>query len=426
MPDDSSPQRARMGLNATWSMAVGGMVGGGIFTVLGVVISVAGQWAWASFVLAGVIALATGHSYVQLAHRFEESGGAFTYLREEDLGSFAGSLSWVLIAGYILTISVYGFTFGHYLGEVLGGGPWVPRVAAAAIIVALTGVNLLGVGEASSLEIVTVWGKLAILFGLAGIGLWSFSPEAVAYAPAEPGGLTGLVLGAASVFMAYEGFQLLTYDYDDIRDPDRTLEWAVLTAIPAVLLVYVVVALGTASLVGAEALVEHKEVALAIAGEAAAGTAGRWIVSIGAVFSTASAINATLFATGRLMRDVAADHELPAFFRHENDQGIPDRAVLAIGGMALMLALAGHLTLLVEAASLAFLFTFATVNALATQEPTDRKPIAWFGAITAGLAALLLAGRVAANEPWSLAALGGFVALAVFGRPLLLHWSGRG
>ena len=36
----------KMGFNATWSMAVGGMVGGGIFTVLGVVVGLAGAWTW--------------------------------------------------------------------------------------------------------------------------------------------------------------------------------------------------------------------------------------------------------------------------------------------------------------------------------------------------------------------------------------------
>lgn len=57
-------QPEKMGLNATWSMAVGGMVGGGIFSVLGVVVMLAGSWAWLSFILAGLIALATGYSYV--------------------------------------------------------------------------------------------------------------------------------------------------------------------------------------------------------------------------------------------------------------------------------------------------------------------------------------------------------------------------
>jgi len=412
--------RRRMGFNATWSMAVGGMVGGGIFTVLGVVTEVAGQWAWASFVFAGLIALATGHSYVQLAARYGEGGGAFTFLREQRMHQFAGSLSWILIAGYILTISVYGFTFGHYLAEVVGVGAWTARIAAAAIIAVLIGVNLRGVGEASGVEIVTVWGKLAILLALAAFGLWAFTPDRITYSQADPGGFEGMIFGAASVFMAYEGFQLLTYDYDEIQNPKRTLHLAIMTAIPSVILVYVLVTLGAASLVGASVLVQHKEVALARAGQAAAGLTGKWVVSIGAVFSTASAINATLFATARLMRDVAKDHELPAFFRHENRSHIPDRAVVVIGGAAILLAVVGRLTTLVEAASLAFLFTFATVNTLAILKKTDRRPIAWFGAVAAAIAAALLSCRVATNQPVTLAVLGGFVILAVFARPWLL------
>ncbi len=83
----------KMGLNATWSMAVGGMVGGGIFSVLGVIIATAGAWAWLSFVVAGAIALLTAYSYVCLARRFGEGGGAFTFLRHADHPEFAGGLS---------------------------------------------------------------------------------------------------------------------------------------------------------------------------------------------------------------------------------------------------------------------------------------------------------------------------------------------
>lgn len=102
-----------MGFAATWAMAVGGMVGGGIFSVLGVVVEMAGAWAWVSFLLAGTIALITGHSYVALATKFEESGGAFTHFREIHYEGLAGALSWILIIGYALTISVYAFTFGR-------------------------------------------------------------------------------------------------------------------------------------------------------------------------------------------------------------------------------------------------------------------------------------------------------------------------
>ena len=410
----------KMGFNATWSMAVGGMVGGGIFSVLGVVIDLAGSWAWLSFVIAGLIALATGYSYIQLASSFGEGGGAFTFLREEHHRGFAGSLSWVLIVGYVLTISVYAFTFGHYLGHVLGLSGWFDRVAAAGIVTLLVGVNLVGVGEASWLEVFTVWGKLIVLLGLAGIGLWWFHPDAVEYEAASPGGLGGALVGAASVFMAYEGFQLLTYDYEDIRKPKKTLRIAVLSAIVAVIGIYIVVTLGAASLVGAGEVVKHKEVALADAGQAALGTTGMVLVSIAAAFSTASAINATLFATARLSERVAEDGELPRFFEKKNGHGIPGRAVVCLGGAGGLLAVIGGLSTLVEAASLAFLFTFATVNFLAARRTEAHGWISWAGGIAASLATATLTVRLGINQPWTLAALGGLVAVAVLGRPWLL------
>jgi len=88
-------------------MAVDGMVGRGIFSTLGVVISIAGQWAWLSFLAAGLVALASGYSYSKLAEKYGEGGEAFTFLSKIHKDGFAGSLSWVLILGHILTNSIY-------------------------------------------------------------------------------------------------------------------------------------------------------------------------------------------------------------------------------------------------------------------------------------------------------------------------------
>ena len=411
----------KMGFNATWSRAGGGMVGGGIFSVLGVVLGTAGAWSWLSFLLAGLIALATGHSYVALASRYGEGGGAFTFLREIHRDGFAGGLSWILLMGYILTISVYAFTFGHYLGAILPLGPWLDRAASVLIVLVLTGVNLGGVGKASGLEIVTVWGKLIVLFGLAALGLWHFSPGALRYPGAQPGGIQGAVVGAAVIFMAYEGFQLLTYDYEDIRNPETVLPRAILSAIVSVILLYVLVTLGAVSLVGAGKLMQYKEVALAQAGQAAMGLAGKVIVSVAAVFSTASAINATLFATARLASTVAADRELPDFFRHRNARGVPDRSIILLGLAGACLALVGNLEDLVESASLAFLFTFATVNVLAVLNTESRRWVSLAGAAGAVAAGGTLLFRVVEHQPAALAGMVFMVLVATVVRPLVLR-----
>lgn len=412
-----------MGLNATWSMAVGGMVGGGIFSVLGVVVEKGGSWAWLSFLVAGSIALATAFSYTQLADLFGEGGGAFTFLREIHREGVAGGLSWVLVFGYVLTISVYAFTFGHYLANALGAHDWVARLAGLAVVVTLTWVNLLGVGEASFVEIVTVWGKLLILLGLAGIGLWKWNPAQLS-AGVEPKGLLAAIAAGATIFMAYEGFQLLTYDYEDIQNPRTTLRKGVLLAVVSVIAVYVLVTLGATSLVGAGTIVAKKEVALAVAGERALGQTGLILATVAAVFSTGSAINATLFATARLAQKIASDGEFPHFLAHENRTGIPDRAVILVGGLGALLAALGTLTELVEAASLIFLLTFAIVNAIAFSKIKKERWIPLLGAVGASASALYLGFSLAVSTPVDLAVLIGIVAIAILIRPLLMQRKG--
>lgn len=396
------------------------MIGGGIFSTLGVVVAIAGAWAWLSFVVAGLIALAAGYSYAKLATHYDMGGGAFTFLRQIHANEFAGSLVWVLIVGYVLTNAVYAFTFGQYLGHVVGLGPWFARTAAVAIMALFIGLNLRGVGEAGGTEVVLVWVKLLVLVGLAGWGLahWD-APMLSRGTPAS--GATAALFGAASVFMAYEGFQLLTYDYADIDNPRTTLARAMLSAIIVVIGVYVVVALGTAMLIGADQVMAHKEVALAIAGQQAFGTVGLVVVTIAAAFSTGSAINATLFATARLAHKVAQDGELPAALDHKNGAGIPDRAVISLGLAAAVLAALGSLTILVEAASLAFLFTFAVVCGLAFHQRTGLRAITATGALAAAAASLSLVVRLAQTDPLALIALVTLALIAVFGRPVVLR-----
>lgn len=401
-------------------MAVGGMIGGGIFSTLGVVINIAGQWAWLSFVAAGLIALAAGYCYVKLADHYGKGGGAFTFLREIDAEGFAGSLSWVLIIGYVLTNAVYAFTFGQYIGHVAGFGAWFPRLAAVAIMALFIGLNLRGTGEAGGVEVFLVWFKLFVLVGLAGWGLAHWDPQMMSQGLPDTGILAAL-FGAASVFMAYEGFQLLTYDYEDIDNPKRTLPRAMLSAIFVVIVVYVIVAVGTAMMIGADQVVEHKEVALAIAGEQAAGMLGLVLVTIGAAFSTGSAINSTLFATSRLAHEVAEDGELPASLDHKNKSGVPDRAVIGLGSLAAVLAVIGTLNSLVEAASLAFLFTFSVVCWLAFRQCIGMRVISGFGALAGSAASVALIIRLIRTDFLSLLFLVALILVAVFGRPVLLR-----
>ncbi|WP_354156825.1 amino acid permease [Arthrobacter sp. UYCu512] len=102
-----------------------------------------------------------------------------------------------------------------------------------------------------------------------------------------------------------------------------------------VTLVYVTVTVGAQMLVSDAIIISQKKVAFAAAGQAALGTAGYWIASLGALLAASSAINATLFSTARQMHEIAVARELPAIFAKVRG-GLPVTALvfLAVYGAA--------------------------------------------------------------------------------------------
>ncbi len=399
----------KLGLSGAWAMAVGGMVGGGVFSVMGLVFEAAGAWAPLAFVLAGAAALLAGLSYCDLTVAGGRAGGIYEFMQESGspvLRRLAGAAGWLLAAGYTLTVAVYAFVFGEYVGHVFGLSPWGVRGLALVILAGIAAVNFRDTGSAALVEVVTVWGKLAVLVVLAGIGLSRWAPGQMTEGASGGGGLLPAALGAATIFMAYEGWQLLAYDYDDMERPERTLRIGIMGSIVVVAGLYVAVAAGAAMLVGAGTLIENNETALAQAGRAAAGQPGLIAVTIAAGFSAASAINATLFSTARLMRRMATDGELPGALARENRQGQPWAAVTLIAAAAAALTLAGSLSDVVEAASAVFLLAFGTAGMLAFRRGKGMRRALHAGgaALCYGLLAALVADLVV-EKPAELAAV---------------------
>lgn len=404
---------------AVWALAAGGMVGGGIYTVLGVVIAVSAQWSWLAFVLIGCIALPSAYSYVFLTNKFKEEGGAFAFLEKVNDKTMAGNLSWLLIMGYVLTISVYAYAFGHYVSFAFHGNPLVTRLLGAGVIIALVILNLAGVGKLSKVEIAIVSVNLLVLLAIGIYGVTQWDPDQLV-AGIEPRPIWSIFIGGASIFMAYEGFQLLSYEYSKIKNPSKNFMPTLLSAVIFVIIVYVLVALGATMLGGASALVSFKQIALSVAAKKAWGGTGLVVMTVAAAFATAAAINSTLFSTANLSKRIANNGELPNWFDHTNGNEVPDRSIVVLGALSGILAVIGSLSSLVEAASLVFLFTFGVVNWLAYRESNKWKWFPLMGVILAALVGTALVFRLAISKPVALGVLVLLIILIVLGRPLLL------
>ncbi len=391
-----------LGLREASAMAIGGMIGGGIFSVLGVTIDLAGHLAFAAFLIGGAIAALTAHAYVRLALHSGRAGGPFTYLREEGHPRAAAWVAWLLIVGYVFALAVYSFTFGHYLAHALSASALVAHVAGVGVLAAFVAINLRGVGTSGLTEDVVVFTKLAVLGGIALVGLGMFSSSRLA--PLDNEGLVGVFLGAAVIFVAYEGFELLPYDYDDLERPRRTLPRALYISVAVVVLVYVGVTIASQMLLPDATITAEKEVAFAIVGQKALGDFGFWAAAVGAVFSTSSAINATLFSTARLVRDVSEADELPRALGRERHE-VPAAAIVWIALVGAGFSLLPGITEIVSFGSLTFLLVFGLINLLHgrhTAHPGWDRGLAYCGALACLLAA---GGLLYYLARWDLAGL---------------------
>ena len=111
----------KLGLRSAVSMALGGMIGGGIYAVLGIVVAAAGATAWLAFLLAGVVALCAGYAYVSLNRRVGHPGGAVVFVQEYlDSSTTAGMVGWTLLVGYLGSMAMYAFAFGSYFVDLTG------------------------------------------------------------------------------------------------------------------------------------------------------------------------------------------------------------------------------------------------------------------------------------------------------------------
>ncbi|WP_129114950.1 APC family permease [Halegenticoccus tardaugens] len=365
------------------SFALGGVIGGGIFAVLGVVAKVAGPSAWFAYLVAGVVAMCTGYSYVKLNELSDSGGGSVTFI-EEFLGNptLAGMVGWTLIVGYVGTMAMYGYAFGAYFGSVFGverlpvvGLPTRP-VMSALVVAGFVGLNVVGARESSVAEDVLVALKVGIvaLFGV--LGVWfGYTHGALRFGTAEiVGDPVGPIVAAAVSFVSFEGWQLLMYDQERLENPADTIRKAVYVSIPVSTLIYAVVALVTISLVSRGQVVQHPDVALAIAARRFAGEIGYVAIGLAALFSTASAINATMFSTALFSKGMLSDDLLPDRVGDASAEGVPTRTVLVIGALTVAFSVYGSLEAITEFASLAFIVVFGAMSYLAF-ERRDRDEI---------------------------------------------------
>lgn len=378
------------------------MIGGGIFSVLGIAVGISGHAAPLAFGLGGLIALLAGYSYVRLALTFRSDGASFTYLehafpRHPNIG---GLMGWTVIVGYVGTLALYAFTFGAYGADLLGmAGSSIVRIAlSVGVLLFFMMVNLRGVRASGLTEDLIVLIKVLLLavFGIAGMT----SVRRDHLLPVFDQGPGSVFVAGAMVFVAFEGFQLITNAVCEMRHPDRDTPRGIYGSVAITTVIYLLVAfvaignLSPAEIAGAE------EYALAEAAKPVLGRAGQVMIGIAALLSTSSAINATAFGASRMMAEMATDHMMPrAFSFRSRDTNVPWIAIVVFTALGIVFATINTLEMIAAFSSLTFLlvsFGVGVANLKLYRQTGARR-----GIVIAGLAVVLITMGLLIAHMWS-------------------------
>ncbi len=363
-------------------IGVGAMIGAGIFVLTGIAAGVAGPALILVFLLNGLVTMFAAAAYAELGSSFHSAGGGYLYVKtglKDPQGFMSGWMSWF---AYVVACALYALGFGAYLKECL---PLIgltnfhlpflsmEKWMAVAVVLVFCFINYRGASEAGGAGNFVTGGKIVLLAVFIGFGVWitlhrphwqlTFTENPL------PNGIGSLFIAMGLTFIAFEGYEIIAQCSEEVRNPERNVPRAIFLSLILVVPIYLLVAfaalgaLQPADMPSWKYLGLHKETALVNVAETFF-RGGGVLILIGGLFSTMSALNATIYSSSRVSFAMGRDRNLPAFFGKIHPlRKTPHWSILATGALSAAMAVALPVEVVASAANIMFLLLFIQVQA---------------------------------------------------------------
>ncbi len=386
--------RKQLGAVQLTVFGVGVIIGTGIFVLTGEAAGAkAGPAVALSFVFSGIACALAALCYAEFASTVPVAGSAYTF-SYASLGELvAWVIGWDLILELALGASTVAVGWSTYFADVMGeAGITIPswaygeghNLVAAVIVLILTGVISLGIKVSSQVNAVMVVVKLAIVLlviiaGLFFIKSGNYSPfiPASGSEPAQgaaptssllqdlgfaPGafGFSGIFTGAALVFFAYIGFDIVATAAEETKNPQRNMPIGILSSLGICTVLYVAVSLVVTGMVKYTDIKVEAPLAEAFRSVGHPGIATT--ISVGALVGLTTVMMILLMGQSRVFFAMSRDRLLPPVFSKVNERtGAPIRTSITTGAVVAIISTFVPLTELAELVNIGTLFAFALV-----------------------------------------------------------------
>jgi APA family basic amino acid/polyamine antiporter len=364
----TQPELARrLGTVDAVIIGLGSMLGAGVFAAFSPAAGVAGAGLLIGLAVAALVAYCNATASAQLAAQYPTSGGTYVYGRER-LGPWWGFLAgWGFVVGKIASCAAMALTFAAYIA------PGWERPIAVAVVIILAAVNYRGITRTAGLTKIIVGIVIAALALVAAASLSGGTGSSVWSSGLLIGGWYGILQSAGLLFFAFAGYARIATMGEEVRNPERTIPRAILSALAITVLIYLAVAVSILVALGPEG------VAASPAPLAAAVDAVGWgwavlPVRIGAAAATLGALLALIAGVGRTTLAMARNDDLPRWLAavHERHQ-VPHHAEVAVAGLVCVLILLTDLRGAIGFSSFGVLLYYLIANMAAYTQLPDRR-----------------------------------------------------
>jgi len=401
----------RLNLAEAVTIGVGASIGAGVFTSINLAMWEAGIGSIVTFSLCSVATLLIGYSYAKLSSVFPESGASYTYIsrafRHPFIVFISGCTLWF---AYVVACATYTVGFANYFEYILNWGtgwvvdilleanglhsslysyfllrlmtsPYTRKLLMIVLTFLFTGLNVIGVSETGKTQTAMVAGKVLILLFFIVVGLTEIlSRPRLSFASLYPeilfhqfytyylplllqfkNPLWAVFSAVATVFIAFEGFDLIPTAGEELKDPKVTGK-AIFITIVSVSIIYILTLFTLLFLIPWYQTGESEAPLAEAMRETWLNGWGESILAIGGILSTASAFNATLFGASRLMYAMARDKVLPKVLSDlSRKERVPYISLLLASSVSLLFAMTEDLELVTSVTSVAFMVIFLLV-----------------------------------------------------------------
>ena len=360
-----------LGFFPTFAIGTGTMIGAGIFVLPGIAAASAGPAAIFSFLLGGVISMATALSMSELATGMPRAGGDYYFISRTmgaAFGSVVGLGAWMALV-FKGSFALVGLA--EYL-HILVPIPILLTAVGAGLL--LLYVNFKGAESSGSLQNGIVVGLFIILTIFIGRGMIVLDTENLS--PFMPYGSASIFATTGLIFVSYLGISQLSAISEEVKNPSKNLPRAFIASVAAVTTLYVGVMLVINGLFPLEEVIEF-DAPLVAAAQFMGGRIGRLLIILAGFFATVSTANAAIISSSRFPFAMGRDKLLPDWIIDVHEEyETPYRAIIITGLAMIVLLLLFEVEELAKMASTfnVMIFIFLNLSVIILR----RKKQEWF------------------------------------------------